>query len=171
MATLIIPNEFDDGDVISASEMNANFNAVKTLINTTKLDLENIENDHHIVNHSFYHHASISDEGYVVFRFQTYCPNGVLIPKQLSISGLIAAGTMDVQVYENPSSVSNPADNNIMSSVSSTSTDYTPHAVTAFSDTSIANNTPMAIKVLANGGALSQVCVTLSFLAKHVDTD
>jgi microcystin-dependent protein len=43
MPTLTIPNSFSDGGTISASEHNANFNAVATLLNSTKLDVDNLQ--------------------------------------------------------------------------------------------------------------------------------
>lgn len=43
MATLIIPNSFTANTAISSSEMNANFSAITTLINSTKLNSDNIQ--------------------------------------------------------------------------------------------------------------------------------
>jgi microcystin-dependent protein len=43
MPTLTIPNSFSDGGTISAAEHNANFNAVATLVNSTKLDADNLQ--------------------------------------------------------------------------------------------------------------------------------
>jgi hypothetical protein len=42
MATLTIPNDFVTGQVPTASEFNANFDAVETFVNSTKLDTANL---------------------------------------------------------------------------------------------------------------------------------
>lgn len=173
MAELTIPNSFDNGDVISASEMNANFNAIKTLVNTTRLGLDNINHDHHLVNYSFYHDGSVSAGDSIIFRFSTFCPTGVLVAKQLSHSALFSGATITVQVYKAPSSLSAPTDNGIMDSASTSTTTATPTVVTAFNSagTSIASGTAMAIKVSASDAAISEVSVVLTFVAQHVDTD
>lgn len=43
MAILSVPNEFITGQVPTASEFNANFDAIETFVNTTKLDTANIK--------------------------------------------------------------------------------------------------------------------------------
>jgi hypothetical protein len=42
MTRLIIPNRFRDGQPISGAQLDANFNAVKAIFNTTKLTQENL---------------------------------------------------------------------------------------------------------------------------------
>lgn len=44
MPSLSIPNTFSSGTIISSSQVNANFAAITTLLNTTKLDDDNIQN-------------------------------------------------------------------------------------------------------------------------------
>lgn len=44
MPSLSIPNSFSAGTLIQSAQVNANFNAVATLLNTTKLDDDNIQN-------------------------------------------------------------------------------------------------------------------------------
>jgi len=44
MPSLTIPNTFTAGTLIQAAQMNANFSAITTLLNTTLLDDSNIQN-------------------------------------------------------------------------------------------------------------------------------
>lgn len=44
MPTLTIPNTFSSGTVIASAQMNANFTAITTLLNTTGLDDDNLQN-------------------------------------------------------------------------------------------------------------------------------
>lgn len=44
MPTLVIPNSFSPGATIASAEVNADFTAVATLLNSTKLDDDNIQN-------------------------------------------------------------------------------------------------------------------------------
>lgn len=45
MPTLTIPNSFSNGDPIQASEHNANYNAIATLLNSAKLDADNLQDN------------------------------------------------------------------------------------------------------------------------------
>ena len=54
MATLVIPNTFVDGTTMKSAELNANFNAIATFINTTKLTDDNFQANTMLLKYSIY---------------------------------------------------------------------------------------------------------------------
>ena len=177
MATLTIPNTFVAGTSVVAADMNSNFSAVATLVNTTKLDHDNLNFPYQDVTIGPFHVGANLNNSSSTIVWKPVISTGTMTPLQLSVSAQTMGGgtSLTVNVYRNPASIASPASGeSILNSavtyaVGVKNTLVASTNFKAASSSDFASGDVMLIEVTeTSGGAnVSDISITLQAALKH----
>lgn len=176
MATLSIPNTFVAGTTVVAADMNANFTAVSTLLNTTKLDHENLNYAYQDVVIGPFHIGATLNNSSSAIVFKPKISTGTLTPVQVTVACVTmahASASITVDISRNPANLTSITTDTILNSAivypySSagqvvTSTNFRAASSSDFSD----GNTMMFLVKETGSQNVSNISVTLQCVLKH----
>lgn len=159
---LTYPHSFTTGATIDASQVNANFEAVKTYLDTTKLSAQNnLSTPYSLVPFTFTIPGAFA--GGATNTFYVKVPTGVAlrpISAQVAIRA-VAAGTPVVTLQ------ATVGGSNVLTSACSTSAAATPDEEIAFDITSVAAGSVIAVTITNTaGGGNTATDVTGALICK-----
>ena len=148
MATLTYPNTLTNATVADADQVMADLNAVKTLLETTKLDTGNLSTPHALFCIAF-HIDQVPTGGTIVWRTKT--PTGIAVLPvlcTLSMDAITDTPTASLQIWKG----SILAGNEVLTAALTTSAADVTVTTSGFQVASIAGNTELHFELKETSG-------------------
>ena len=176
MATLAIPNTFVAGETIVAADVNENFTSLETILNTTKLDHDNLNFAYQDIVVGPFHFSGTINDSAVFVAWKPLISTGTMSPLQLTVAcrAMVDNSSLTIKISKNPSTISDPDTGTSIlnsslvypetsSNTLGVTTDFKSAATSDFSTGDV-----MIIEVEETGSEnVSDICVTLQAVLKH----